>query len=158
MKTPTYLCTYKPDDNDTLLVACEGFPEVVTYGEDVQRAWLNALGAIEEAIAGRMSDGREIPAGEDAASSPGQNAFWVKLPQLTAQKVMLYGLLPQIGITRAELARRLNWHREQVDRLFRLDHASKASQMDSAFRALGHEVEVIVTEREVPARSGKEAA
>ena len=110
------------------------------------------MDAIEEAIAARISDGREIPASTPRGRSTGQNDFWVKLPQLTAQKVMLYNLLPKVGVTRSELARRLKWHREQVDRLFRLDHASKADQLDAAFRALGHEVVVSVERRsETPA-------
>ena len=143
-KSPTYCCVYEPDDNDTLLVTCPDFPELVTYGEDVHQAWVNANGALEEAIAARISDGREIPTPTPCDQIASQSAFWVKLSTLTAQKVLLYNLLPEIGITRAELARNLKWHREQVDRLFRLDHASKADQMDAAFKALGHEVEVTV--------------
>jgi len=34
--------------------------------------------------------------------------------------------------------RDLGWHREQVDRLFRLDHNSRIDQLEEAFRALGH--------------------
>ncbi len=150
MKSPQYRCTYEPDDNDTLLVRCPAFPEVVTYGEDVPRAWRNALSAIEEAIAARIADGREIPDSTPTSEFTGSNDFWVVLPQLTAQKALLYNLLPRVGITRAELARRLNWHREQVDRLFRLDHASKADQLDAAFRAMGHEIEVNVVETTSP--------
>ena len=150
MKSPQYRCTYEPDDNDTLLVRCPAFPEVVTYGEDVPQAWRNALSAIEEAIAARIADGREIPDSTPISEFTGSNDFWVVLPQLTAQKALLYNLLPRVGITRAELARRLNWHREQVDRLFRLDHASKADQLDAAFRAMGHEIEVNVVETTSP--------
>jgi antitoxin HicB len=147
-KSPVYWCIYETDDNDTLLVSSPDFPEVVTFGEDVPHAWLNAMGAIEEAIAARISDGREIPPPTPRDQIASDNVFWVKLPTLTAQKVLLYNLLPEVGITRAELARQLNWHREQVDRLFRLDHASKADQIDAAFKALGHEVEVSVLKSE----------
>ena len=150
MKSPQYRCTYEPDDNDTLLVRCPAFPEVITYGEDVPHAWQNALSAIEEAIAARIADGRQLPDSTPMSEFTGSNDFSVVLPQLTAQKALLYDLLPRVGITRAELARRLNWHREQVDRLFRLDHASKADQLDAAFRAMGHEVEVSVVEATSP--------
>ncbi len=37
-----------------------------------------------------------------------------------------------------------NWHREQIDRLFRLDHASKLERMQAAFRALGAEFDFII--------------
>jgi antitoxin HicB len=40
--------------------------------------------------------------------------------------------------------RRLNWKRELVDRLFRLNHATRLEQFDAAFRALGHRVEISV--------------
>ena len=143
-KSPTYWCTYELDDKETLLVSCPDFPEVVTYGENLPHAWAHALGAIEEAIAARISYGRRIPRPTPREHITSENAFWVKLPQLTALKVLLYDLLRQTGKTRAELARELNWHREQVDRLFRLDHASRPDQLDAAFKALDHEVEVTI--------------
>ena len=142
MKHPRYRCTYETDDNGTLLVRCPDLPEVITYGKGAGDAARHALGAIEEAIAARISDGRDIPSPSAAGRSTGKEVFWVRLPQLTAEKVMLYKLLSETGITRAELARQLRWHREQVDRLFRLDHASKADQMEAAFRALGHEIDL----------------
>ena len=151
MRSPSYRCTYEPDDNGTILVRCPAFPEVVTYGEDVPRAWWNALGAIEEAIAARIADWREVPESTPRGEFTGSNEFCVMLPQLTSQKVMLYNLVSRLGMTRAELARQLNWHREQVDRLFRLDHASKADQLDAAFKALGHSVEVTLVRRDAPA-------
>jgi antitoxin HicB len=40
------------------------------------------------------------------------------------------------GVSKAELARRLHWHRHQVDRLFDFCHASQLDQIDAAFRAL----------------------
>jgi antitoxin HicB len=144
MKHPKYRCTYELDDNGTLLVRCPAFPEVITYGDGLDDAARRALDAIEEAIAARISDGRAIPPSGSGGRTPGKADFWVRLPQLTAEKVMLYSLLSEVGVTRAELARQLHWHREQVDRLFRLDHASKADQMESAFRALGHEVDVTI--------------
>ena len=49
----------------------------------------------------------------------------------------LYMICSRRGVSRAELARRLEWHREQVDRLFRLDHKSRLDQMEAAFEALG---------------------
>ena len=40
--------------------------------------------------------------------------------------------------------RRLNWKRESVDRLFRLNHATRLEQFDAAFRALGRQVELAI--------------
>jgi antitoxin HicB len=68
----------------------------------------------------------------------------VRLPALTVLKAELYRQLRQTGITRAELSRRLRWKRESVDRLFRLDHASRLEQLEAAFAALGQAVSVSV--------------
>jgi antitoxin HicB len=66
----------------------------------------------------------------------------VPLDALTAIKVSLYWTLSRATVTRAELARRLGWHREQVDRLFRIGHASRLDQLEAAFDALGHKIDL----------------
>ena len=66
------------------------------------------------------------------------------LPLLTMLKVNLYIALQREGVSRAELGRRLGWHREQVDRLFRLEHASRLDQIEEAFRALDRNITVSV--------------
>lgn len=129
-----------PDDDDTFLVTCPALPEVTTFGrtgEEIQHA---ATGAIEEAIAARISYGEALPSPVPPGKA-GRSRF-VKLPALTALKAQLYIVLRESGITRAELARRLGWHREQVDRLFRLDHASRLDRLEAAFNALQRELDV----------------
>jgi antitoxin HicB len=61
-------------------------------------------------------------------------------------KTELYWALRDANITKAELARRLKWNRESVDRLFRLDHASRLDQIEAAFKALGRKVDITVAE------------
>lgn len=61
----------------------------------------------------------------------------VRISLLADMKVTLYLACREAGVTRAELARRLGWHREQVDRLFRFDHKSRSDQIESAVRAVG---------------------
>jgi antitoxin HicB len=60
----------------------------------------------------------------------------VALPLMTSLKASLCRALRESGITRAELMRHLGWNRESVDRLFRLDHASRLGQIEAAFKAL----------------------
>jgi antitoxin HicB len=142
-----YVIKLTPDDNGTLLVTCPALPEVTTFGETEEDALRHAVGAIEEAIAGRISYGEQLPPPVRAAeNAPGRNSRFVKLPVMTALKAQLYIVLRDSGITRAELSRRLGWHREQVDRLFRLDHASKLDRLEAAFKALAHEIDVDVHE------------
>jgi len=134
-----------PDDNDTLLVTCPAFPEVTTFApNDPEQLISIALKAIEEAIAARISDGDPLPREATAAERKRHKGGYVKLPLLTALKVQLYDALRGAGISRAELARRLGWHREQVDRLFRLDHASRVDQIEAAFKQLHRNIDVRV--------------
>ncbi len=102
----TYPIKLASDDNGTLLVTCPALPEVTTFGEDEADAIEHARDAIEEAIAERMADGREVP------ESKGKNRVLVILPMQTSLKVELYRLLTRENVTRAELMRRLNWKRE----------------------------------------------
>jgi antitoxin HicB len=133
-----YRIKIEPDDNGTRLVTCPALPEVTTFGDDEADAMRRAVGAIEEAIAARMADGEDVPEGHQ------RGPRLVRLPALTVLKVELYRQLREAGMTRAELARRLGWKRESVDRLFRLDHASRLEQLEAAFAALGQAVSVSV--------------
>ena len=121
------------DDNGTFLITCPALPEVTTFADDADEAQVVASEAIEEALAGRIARGEDIPA------SDGEG---VSLPLLTELKTELYRACRQQGVIRAELVRRLEWNRESVDRLFRLDHASRLEQIEAAFQAVGVAVQV----------------
>jgi antitoxin HicB len=136
--TLAYRIALEADDNGTWLVTCPAFPEVTTFGENEADAIHHARDAIEEAIAARISDDQDIPDGETSEK------HLVRLPALTSLKVELYRRMRQTGVTRAELARRLQWNRESVDRLFRIDHASRLDQIEAAFAALGQSVDFAI--------------
>jgi len=128
-----------PDDNGALLVTSPDLPELTTFGESEDDALRAAALAVEEALAARIAVGDDIP---QPAGYVGVKKPFVALRAQTAVKVSLYKTLRQCGVTRAELGRRLGWHREQVDRLFRLDHASKLDQMEAAFSVLGFRLDL----------------
>lgn len=131
-----YRIELTPDDNGALLVTCPALPEVTTFVEDADDAPIVACEAIEEALGARMARNEALPPG-DARDDEG-----VRLPLLTELKAELYRACREQGVIRAELARRLEWNRESVDRLFRLDHASRLQQIEAAFRAIGLAVRV----------------
>jgi antitoxin HicB len=133
-----YRVKLETDDNGTILVTCPALPEVTTFGDDESDALRHATDAIEEAIAARIADGQDIPEGQQ------RGPRLVRLPALTVLKIELFRQLRRSGLTRAELARRLGWKRESVDRLFRLDHASRLEQIEAAFAALGQAVSVSI--------------
>lgn len=127
-----------PDDNGTLRVSCPQLPMVATFGDTEADAIEHAGEAIETALGSMIDDGDEIP------SPDGKGGTTVRLPLLVSLKVQLYWALRSVGISRAELARRLGWNRESVDRLFRLDHRSRLEQIEAAFEMLGRQVDIEV--------------
>jgi antitoxin HicB len=145
-----YRIDTEPDDNGTVVVTCPAFPELTTFAEPEEGAILrHASDAVEEAIAARIHDGDPVPRPDADRGRRGQ--LWVKLPLLTALKAELYTALRDSSMTRAELARRLDWHRQQVDRLFNLDHASRLDQIEAAFQALRRDIDVRILKQKIPA-------
>ena len=118
MESYTYPVALTPDE-DTVLVTFPDIPEAITFGDDEAEALAHAGEAIEAAIGGLIKDGRDVPAPSAAAGRP-----TVSLPATIAAKVALYGAMRENGITKAELARRLGWHRPQVGRLLDLNHGA----------------------------------
>ncbi len=123
------------DDDGTVLVTSPDFPELTTFGEDRDEAVARAVHALEEAIAARIHDRKDIP-------TPSQGETYAVLPTLTSVKVMLYQGMRDQGIGKAELARRLGWHLPQVDRVLDVQHRSRLDQMDAALGAIGQRLQV----------------
>ena len=110
------------------------FPELVTFGQTTDEACANGRNAIEEAIAARIADGEDIPL---PMQEPDGKGHFVELPMMIYLKAAIYLIMRDKGMTRADLQRALKWpHREQIDRLFRLDHQTKLDAIEEAFKAL----------------------
>jgi antitoxin HicB len=134
-----YRVKLTPDDNGTFFVTCPRLPIVATFGATEEEALRHAVDAIETALASMIDDGEDI-----ARPTRSDSGVPVPLPAMTVLKLQLYWALRSAGVTRAELARRLAWNRESVDRLFRLDHRSRLEQIEAAFAALGRRVDITV--------------
>ena len=130
------------DSNDTILVDVPDIPEAHTFGDDQEEALLHAADAIESALMLYIDDRRAIP----QPSKPKRGMKLVTLPALTEAKLALYTTMRAGRISKAELARRLNCHLPQVDRLLDLGHASRLDQLEAAFRALGKQLSVQISE------------
>ena len=132
------------DDDGTILATSTDFPELTTFGNDRDEAINRATDAMEEAIAARIHDRRDIPA-------PSRGEQYAVLPTLTSVKVMLYKEMRKQGIGKAELARRLGWHLPQVDRVLDVQHRSRLDMMDAALSALGMRLQVNAVAESSPA-------
>ena len=123
------------DDDGAVFATSPDFPELTTFGDDREEAIARAVHALEEAIAARIHDRKDIP-------QPSQGAAYAVLPTLTSVKVMLHQGMRDQGIGKAELARRLGWHLPQVDRVLDVQHRSRLDQMDAALGAIGRQLHV----------------
>lgn len=119
-------------EKDGITVTFPDMPYGVTSGENEEDALFNALDCLEEIIASLMHDRKEIP-----KPSPIHRRHTITLSPAFSAKVLLYNALQEKHITKAELARRLNWKYPQVDRLFDTHHSSQLSQLVAAASALG---------------------
>ena len=139
-----------PDNNGTVLITAPSLPELTSYADNQAQARERGLYALEEAFAARMARGEDIPH-DSATNDHAGVTLLVKLPLLTELKIILYDACRGEGVTRAELARRLGWNRNSVDRLFKLDHASLLDQIEAAFEARGCTIDagIVRTEAEL---------
>jgi len=126
------------DTNDTILVSFPDVPEAHTFGEDEEEALMHAVDALETALSIYVDDRRDIP--KPSAVKARQRS--VTLPALTEAKLALYATMRGSRVGKAELARRLNWHLPQVDRLLDLNHGSRLDQLEAAFRVLGRRLTI----------------
>ena len=124
-------------DDGTVMATSPDFPELTTFSDDRDEALARAIDALEEAIAARIHDGRDIP-------TPTRGRHRATLPTLTAVKVLLYQEMRNQGMGKAELARRLGWHLPQVDRVLDVQHNSRLDRMDAALGAIGRRLEIRV--------------
>ena len=130
------------DTNGTILVDVPAIPEAHTFGEDRDEALARAVDAIETALMGYIEDRRGIPQTDVRRA----RRISVALPALSEAKIVLYQSMRAAGIGKAQLARRLNCHLPQVDRLLDLRHASRLDQLEAAFRVLGKRLTISVEE------------
>jgi antitoxin HicB len=128
------------DDEGTVLVTSPDFPELVTFGDDSEDALSYAVGAFSEAIAARMAHREPIPSPSRGKPSEPH----VVLPLQVELKVRLYQNMDELGIRKADLARRMDLHRQEIDRLLDLNHATSIAKIERAFHVLGKTLDIKV--------------
>lgn len=115
-------------------------PGVQTFGDDEQEALARAVDALESMFMALIQDREDIP----RPRAPKRGEKTITLPALTVAKLELYQAMRAAGVGKAELARRLNCHLPQIDRLLDLAHASRLDQLEQSFAALGKRLEVAI--------------
>src|ERR1051325_10438713 len=104
------------DDNKTFLVQFPDVPEAVTFGDTRDEALSRAVDALLTVFDAYMKDRRDIPEPSLA------KGLAVEVPALETAKIELYRTMRQAQVGKAELAKRLQWHLPQVDRVLAMKH------------------------------------
>ena len=127
-----------PDDNGTFLVTFPDIPEAAAVSEDEESAAIEALDGLLCALDGYFEDRRAVP----LPSEPTEGQPVVALPALETAKVLLLNEMVSQGVRKAEMARRLDVHMPQIDRLFDLRHNTKIEFLEKAATKLGKSLNI----------------
>lgn len=125
-------------DEAAFLVDFADFPEAHSVGETMEEAHREAVDGLITAVELYMDDRRMVPMPSVAAE--GQHT--VPLPALETAKVLLWNEMLQQKMRKADLARRMQVHQPQIDRLFDLRHATKLDFVEQTAAALGRRLTV----------------
>ncbi|MEP6826448.1 MAG: type II toxin-antitoxin system HicB family antitoxin [Aestuariivirga sp.] len=130
------------DDEGTVLVTAPDFPGVITFGDTREQALEYAVGAFREMIAGKIHYSEPIP--KPSRVKAGEP--FIVLPLQTEMKIRLYESLQENGMKKAELARRMKLHRQEIDRLLDFKQSTSIGKIESAFAALGKQLKIEVAD------------
>ncbi|WP_198154929.1 hypothetical protein [Oceanibaculum pacificum] len=128
-----YPATLAPQEDGSILVRFRDAPEALTEVGDESAAEAEAADALIAALGGYIELDRPIP----APSPPRKGERMIALPALIAAKLALYVALKEAGLSRVELARRMDVSENTVRRLLDLDHRSHIDGIEAALTLLG---------------------
>jgi antitoxin HicB len=138
-----YAARFEPATEGGFVITFPDFPWGITQGDSEAQAREMALDAICTMLQELIGKGEDLP----RPSKPhGAKYRMIRLPALQAAKAELYRQFTESGIRKAGLARRLKVPAAIVDRLFDLDYSSKLEQLESAFQALGKELQIRISD------------
>jgi len=133
-----YPARLKPDKNGGFVVTFRDIPEAITQGENAEAALRHAQDALETAMEFYFDDRREVP----MPSAPKRGERLVALPVSESFKVLLLNEMVKQGVRPAELAKRMNTSKQEINRLTTLRHATKVDRIADALAALGKRLTV----------------
>lgn len=142
MHTFVYPARFERGEKDgVLVVTFRDLPEAITQGGEKDALW-QASDCLEEVIAGRIVDGREIPPPSRAA----RGERLIPVPAPMAAKAALYLAMKEAGITNVKLAQRLGCDEREVRRILDPRHPTKLPRIKEALEILGKRLVVSVEE------------
>jgi antitoxin HicB len=141
MQRFAYPVTLAADETDEgFVVTCRDIPETITQGDTLEAAIEAAEGALEAAIEMRIEDGQDIPLPSKAKK--GERVAC--LPVGSAMKAAVYLALKEQGLSKSDLARRMDLDEKEARRILDPRHSTKVPTLERALHVLGKRVEVVV--------------
>lgn len=102
-----------------------------------------ALDGIATAIMIAMGDRESIPLPSEALD----DEVLVPLPIMMVMKLRLHNEMVKQNVNKAELVRRLGLgHHKQVWRILSIDQSTRIEALESAFKVLGKELDIVVSD------------
>lgn len=132
----SYPYTIITDDNGTFVVSFPDIPEAVAVIESTDDVDIEALDGLLCALDGYFEDRRAIPLPSQGSTQA------VTLPALETAKVLLLNEMLAQGVKKAEMARRLDVHMPQIDRLLDLHHNTKLDFLEKAANKLNKQLNI----------------
>jgi antitoxin HicB len=140
MRQFTYAVKLTTDKDGGYVVTCRDLPEAITRGESIQGALIRAADCLEEAIAARMDQRRDIP----RPSAPRRAERAVSVPTSMALKAAVYLAVREAGISNSELARLMHLDEKEARRILDPRHPTKLPRIEEALSAMGRRVELVL--------------
>ncbi len=127
------------DDTDGFTVQFADIPEGITDGDTLDEMLSMAVDCLETAVEFYFEDKRPVPMPSDA-----NGRYTVSPSPQVEMKIMLHNEMLAQGISKSEMARRLNIAPPNFERVMNVRHKTKFETLYSAFAALGKRLEIRV--------------
>ena len=135
-----YPALLQPDCTGEVIVSFRDLPECLTSGSGEAEALIEAVDALEEAIAGRIKRGDDIPA--PSAQRSGERR--VAVPSGMAAKAALALAFRESGLRCAAFATLVGTDEASIERMLDPKHRTESGQIESVLRHLGQQLVVEV--------------
>ncbi len=139
----SYQALFEPAEEGGFVVSFPDFDFGITQGDTEEEALDMAADALATILTSYIERGKELPV---AQQRRGRKYRLIRLPAQQAIKAELYRQFLASGVRKAEFGRRMGIPKTNVDRLFDLGHRTGIDQLEAAFRALGKQLTVQITE------------
>lgn len=120
------------------VVSFPDIPEALTQGDSREEALDAALGALITAFEFYFEDNEAIPLPSVVATGDD----YVEVPLSVASKMLLLNAFLESKLSQLELAKRIGKPKQEITRLFDLNHATKIDAVQAAAKALGKELAI----------------